>query len=840
MVDFKKRMVGESTKKPVDPLILYNDLDRAHDKGPLRPAQESVLKQWYSHHQDDRDIIVKLHTGQGKTLVGLLMLQSRLNNSKGPALYLCPNNFLIDQTCEQAKQFGVSTCKAESELPVEFLDSKSILVASIQKLFNGLTKFGLNTKSINVNSILIDDAHACADSIRDACKIRISRDDQSYHQLKTLFADDLEGQGAGTFADIRNKDRDSFLPVPYWAWLDRETEIADILSAARDQQSVKFAWPLLKDMLSHCKCVISGDAIEIEPHIPPLNAFGSYWKADQRIFMSATVTDDSFLVKGLQLSPETITNPLTYSKESWSGEKMVLLPSLIHRDLDREEIVKWFGLSTATRTFGVVALTPSFARTKDWEAYGARIANTDTLVNIIQQLRIGDYEHTVVLANRYDGIDLPDDTCRILIFDSKPYSESLIDRHEELCRPDSESILMRTIRKIEQGLGRSVRGEKDYSVIIVTGADITRLVRDIQSRKYLSPQMSTQIAIGVDIAAMASEDLDDGETPKTVFGTLLKQCLNRDDGWKAFYSQKMSGVTPSGARRSILDTYTIELEGEKLYRAGDCPDAIKQIQNHLDAGKVDSAEKGLYLQEMARYNYLTNRAESQRLQVAAHKENRFILKPRSGVTVVKLTVISQRRMERIVSWVSKYESYDQLEVALADILGSLVFGTKADKFERALCELGHALGFGSERPDKEWKAGPDNLWVLDDKEHIIWECKSEVKTNRADINKHETEQMISSSAWFEKIYKTKNVKRIIIHPTHKVSKSGAFTYEVEVMREDELKKFVKTIRRFFKEFETQDFMDLSTSYIQGLIDTYKLSVSDLLANHTKKAKHPKL
>ena len=30
---------------------------------------------------------------------------------------------------------------------------------------------------------------------------------------------------------------------------------------------------------------------------------------------------------------------------------------------------------------------------------------------------------TLVLVNRYDGIDLPDNTCRILIFDGKPYSE---------------------------------------------------------------------------------------------------------------------------------------------------------------------------------------------------------------------------------------------------------------------------------------------------------------------------------------------------------------------------------------------------------------------------------
>jgi len=116
-------------------------------------------------------------------------------------------------------------------------------------------------------------------------------------------------------------------------------------------------------------------------------------------------------------------------------------------------------------------------------------------------LRNKQFAKAVVLVNRYDGIDLPDDTCRILIFDGRPYSESLIDLYQESCRPHSEATLMRTVRTIEQGMGRSVRGEKDYSVIIIVGADITRLVRDRDSRRFLSPQMSTKIEIGLEMLA---------------------------------------------------------------------------------------------------------------------------------------------------------------------------------------------------------------------------------------------------------------------------------------------------------------------------------------------------
>ena len=99
-------------------------------------------------------------------------------------------------------------------------------------------------------------------------------------------------------------------------------------------------------------------------------------------------------------------------------------------------MVKEFGRPKQNK-FGVVALTPSFASSRDWNAYGAAVADTLTISSEIERLKNGKYDLPLVIVNRYDGIDLPDDTCRLLIFDSKPYSESLADRYEEQCRPNS-------------------------------------------------------------------------------------------------------------------------------------------------------------------------------------------------------------------------------------------------------------------------------------------------------------------------------------------------------------------------------------------------------------------
>jgi replicative superfamily II helicase len=836
MVDFKKKLAGKIVEKQTDPVKLYNTLDRQADKGPLRPAQIDVLTKWFETETNRRDTIVKLHTGQGKTLIGLLMLQSRLNAGHGPVVYICPNNFLVDQTCEQARQFGIRTCTSEGDLPEEFIDGKSIFVTSVQKVFNGLTKFGLYKQSVSIDTMLMDDAHACSDTIRNQCRIHIPREEEAYSLLKALFSADLEEQGVGTYADIENEKRDAFLPVPYWAWIPREAEVAGILSRYSDRKSIKFAWPLLKNLLTHCQCIISGSALEIEPYIAPLDAFGSFDKAKRRIFMSATVTDDAFLIKGLRLSPETIAEPLTYDGEKWSGEKMVLLPSLIHEDLDHGLIVEKFSKSSKKRRFGWVALVPSFEKAKPWGSNGAVVPKTETIGTVIDALSRGDFDDTVVLVNRYDGIDLPDKTCRILVFDSKPYAESLTDLYEEHCRPHSAATLMRAVRTVEQGMGRSVRGEKDYSVVVVIGSDLVRLLRDKSSRRFLSPQMATQIEIGLEITDMAKQDIDDGIEPLKAFVDLANKCLKRDDDWKAFYAEKMEKVSVAGSDQSALKLYKSELDAELAHTKGDYAGAVSLVQAIIDKGALDDDEKGWHLQTQARYNFLSNRAESDILQIAAHKRNRLLLKPTSGVTVTKLTVVSQGRAERVKKWIGSYNDYADLNVAITEILGRLVFGTKADKFEAALNELSFALGFVGERPDTEWKEGPDNLWALDDSQYILFECKSEVAVTRAEIHKRETEQMNRSSAWFAKHYREMKVKRLIIHPAGKIDSAAAFTHDVEGIRESDLKKLVKATREFFKSFENQNLDDLTATHIQKVLDVHKLSVPNLLSQYSRKLK----
>jgi replicative superfamily II helicase len=837
VVDFKKLTKTRTEDKPTDPAKIYEKLDRKSDKGPLRPAQEAILRDWYAQRRGDRDLILKLHTGQGKTLIGLLICQSQINAGAGPALYLCANHQLVKQTCQQAEEFGIACCTADADLPDGFLDGKTILVTTVQKLFNGRTKFGLGTRSEKVGTVVMDDAHACIDSIREACTITIEKEQAAYTELRDLFAEELTLQGAGTFADLKGGSADAVLCIPYWAWHDRQAEVVAILAKYQERRSITFAWPLLKDRLAECCCVISGKRLEIVPQLPPLDEFGSFANAKARIFMSATVANDAFLVRSLGLTPRVIESPLVWPKEKWSGEKMVLVPSLIGSGLDRARLVKWFAQSEKKRAYGIVALVPSFGRGEEWEKAGAKLAHADSIDHVIETLKAGEFERTVVLANRYDGVDLPDKTCRILVLDSKPVSESLQERYVESSVEGGDVIASAVARKIEQGLGRSVRGEKDWSVIVLMGLDLVAAIRTREARRFLSAQTRRQVEIGLEIANEAKKDMASGDDGGKVFMSLISQCLRRDQGWKDYYESEMNAMDPAGPDRSALDVFTAEREAEQKFQAGNI-DAAKAIAQKLANAASNPSVAGWYLQECARYEYARSKVESNRLQASAHKRNRRLLKPKTGMEFKRVQMIGQRRVENCREWIRRSDTPEELMVRVDEILDALRFGTTADTFEAAFDHLGAALGFATERPDKDWKEGPDNLWGLRDNDYLIFEAKSEVLPSREAIHKDEAEQMDESAAWFDRNYAGANVRRILIIPTRRLANSAAFSHDVAVLTAEGLEKFRKNVRSFFVEFLNVDLNDISDLRIQGLFAAHTLTVEDLMTKYAQKPWSP--
>lgn len=829
MIDFNKVLEKTEQKIAKDPLEIYESLDRKSTTGPLRPTQEKILKEWYKNRKKEKDLIIKLHTGEGKTLIGLLILMSKINSKEGPCLYVCPNIYLMQQVSQEAEKFGIPYCiiNDNNEIPEEFTMGKSILITYAQKIFNGKSIFGIGGTSVRVGCIILDDSHACIDTINDAFTINVTKEKNKtlYNDILKLFEEDLMEQGEGTYLDIVNEEFESILPIPYWAWNQKKSELLKLLASNKNSNEVKFAWELLKDRFDKCKGFISGSKIEISPYYIPIELFGTFNYANNRILMSATTQNDSFFINGLGLSVDSIKNPLVDLDTKWSGEKMILIPSMIREECGRDTIISSFA-KKIRKKFGIVAITSSGKQAKIYEKYGAKVCDSSNIFTLISDLKNGSVEDTVVIANRYDGIDLPDESCRLLIIDSLPFFDTLKDRYEKNCRPNSEVINRKIAQKIEQGLGRSVRGKKDYSIILIIGSDLVKFVKGMNTKKYFSSQTQQQIEIGLSIAELSKEGNQEGDNPISEIIALVKQCLNRDTGWKSYYEKEMDKVEDTVIDMDVYNTLKIESDAERYYYNGNFEKASKCIKTIID-NTSDSWEKGWYLQKKARFIYNISQIESNKLQISAFTKNNELLKPRDGITYNKISYINQNRINRIKQWIGKYKDYSELIIQVDSILDDLSFGREAEKFEKALDSVGKMLGFKCQRPDKMIRKGPDNLWCIENNKYIMFECKSEVKDDRKEISKYEAGQFNSHCGWFEEEYNDAEVTRYLIIPTKELSYQGNFTHDVTIIRKNKLKTFKSNIKSFIKEFKDYNLRELNDKTIQEWIDINKLDIESL-------------
>jgi len=837
MVDFSAKLKKKEIQKKRDPIEIYQNLDRKSEIGPLRPAQEHILKRWYLNRKDDKDLIIKLHTGEGKTLIGLLLLLSKANAGEGPCLYVCPNIYLVDQVCSEAAKFGIPVCKIpkDNSFPNDFCLGKSILVTHVQKLFNGKTIFGIGTKYEYVGTVVLDDSHACIEAIKKSVSLSISKEDtEAYDRIKHIFEDDLREQGEGSYFDLDNNASEIVLPIPYWCWIEKSSKVAEILSQHSNDECIKYSWPILRDRLNYCQAFISQKKLEIVPIQIPIDDFGTFSKAKQRILMSATTQDDSFFIKGLNFGVDSIEKPLTNPDQKWSGEKMIIIPSLISEELDRELVLSKFA-KTEYKHFGVVSIVSSFKKANYYRDLGASVVDgkTNEIYETITKLKHGKYGPMVVLVNRYDGIDLPDESCRILFIDSLPFFDSLNEKYEEQCRANSDLINIKLAQKIEQGLGRSVRGEKDYSVVVLLGSDLVKFAKSISTKKYFSSQTQKQIDIGIEIAKMAEDDIEEEGSKIKLILSLIKQSLNRDEGWKNYYFQEMESNNVDKPQVSILRILEKEKEAIDYLISLDREKAYNTFQYIVDQSEEEH-EKGWYIQMMAYVRYFDSKIDSNNLQLTAFKKNSQLLKPKDGVKYTRISYINQSRINRIKNKLANFKSYEEITYFYNSIYDDLTFDNDSEKFEKALQEIGFLLGFESQRPDKEIRKGPDNLWCVEKNKYIMFECKNEVKENRKSISKTEAGQMDQHCAWFKDEYKEVEVKRIMVISTKNLSYEAYFTKDVEIMRKAKLKLLKDNVKNFIKEFNQFAISELTDDYINNAINTHKLDIDSLFSIYSEK------
>lgn len=850
MVDFEKLLDKEKLEQSIDPLTIFEDLDKESGKEYLRPAQGPILQEWHEKLRNKKDIIVKLHTGQGKTLIGLLMLQSSISEGKGPAVYICPNNYLVTQTIEEAQSFGIKTVQfteGTTAPPLAFRNSKAILVANCKKLFNGKSVFGVagsGKEPIHLGAIVMDDAHKCLDIIRESFSAIVSaiveRENSDgtinplYKDLLTLFEEALKKQAQGTYMDISD-GKDCFMAVPFWNWYERRQEVLNVLRKYKDNKELTFVWDLLKNKIDQCMCIISGKKLEITPRLLPIDLISSFAQAKRRIFLSATLTEDAFLVRDLGIEPESVSNPLSYKKIKYSGERLILIPTLVDTSLERERIISWLSELAATNgNFGVVSIVPSFYHATDWRKFRAEVTDVKQLYQKIERLKTSvkakDAKRVLVLVNEYDGVDLPDSACRILCLDSLPSYISLADKYAQDVRLDSKVIRRQLAQRVEQGIGQAIRGSNDWCIVVIAGNNLTDFLSENSKRVYLSNEAQMQVKIGEELASVMRTE---GAQLK-VIEKLIKQCLNRDAGWKEFYKSRMAKVETKKPSKEYLDRALLEREAEALYQKGHVQKAVDKLQELIAI--ADQTDKGWFLQLKASYLYPTDHTRSMDTQLKAFNENARLFRPPSGISYSKLNSKGTNRASRILEWIKEHDSHNATIIQVNSIMEKLAFGSPSDLFEEGIKEFGVVLGFLSDRPEKITGSGPDNLWHIEGKNCWIIECKSGVHEYRSEISKTEAGQMSNSIGWFKENYEGDVGLPVFVHPA-KVLAKDAFVETSWTLQSDALEKLKTNVSSFYNSLKGISSDSLSSDVIKQKLKEHHLDKDDLIKHYLKRVEH---
>ena len=223
------KLSSSAKAKTIEPREIFMTLpSKAPGYGYPRDVQSEVWKKWFDI-RNEKNVILKMNTGSGKTVVGLIMLQSCLNEEKGPAIYVVPDNYLVKQVIDEAKRLGISATEDKDDY--SYSNSKAILVTSIQTIVNGYSYFGMREGgNYPIGSIIIDDVHACMDKIISQFMIKIDAESDAYKELIAIFSSSLKDYNPKNYIDIvEMKDCRKKMLVPYWEWQRQQDNIYSCL-----------------------------------------------------------------------------------------------------------------------------------------------------------------------------------------------------------------------------------------------------------------------------------------------------------------------------------------------------------------------------------------------------------------------------------------------------------------------------------------------------------------------------------------------------------------------------------------------------------------------------------
>lgn len=817
-VDFTKFQanVGQLPTYPRDVFAALSG--RSHEFGYLRDVQGQVLDSWYER-RNERDVVIKMNTGTGKTTVGLLALRSCINEGRVPALYVTPNNFLTDQVRVQAESLGIACTE---ELNHTYLSGEAIGIVNIHRLVNSRSIFGgpgsYRIDPTPISCLVIDDAHACVRTIEDQTSVKIRNSLPAYTSIFELLKSDLAYQSQSLMRDLEEKVPGTVLRVPISAWATHSLRVMEILDEYRDEEWIKFNWDFIRDILTSCQAIFSSECLEIKPLCPPTNKIWSLENARHRLYLTATLANDSILITHFGVSDIAAQEPITPDSAADIGDRLILSPFELDPNISEIHIREM--LQSISDNCNVVVLVPSERRSRDWEGYADHIVYADEIASIVSLLK-SETVGLVVFVNKYDGIDLPDDACRVLVIDGLPEAVSNSERREAELLGGSDFLDYRKLQRIEQGMGRGVRSVGDYCVVLLLGSSLSAVLAKPHMRNKLGPAARAQLELSMAFAPQISGQGIDSMVD------VIKQCLSRDDGWLAASRSCLTGVKYG---LGSIEPFSVAVRNAFV------DSTISQFQSaceHMSEAvnlANDSAVKGWLQEQLATYMHMVNEVSAQNALAGAIRLNPRVMKPLNGVGYKRILSGTDQAIAVREEIDKRFGGSAEVILGFRCTLEKLIFNSgNAAEFENAFAELGVLLGFVTQRPERDTSSGPDVLWVLDGSKYLVIECKSEAESN---VWKKDAAQLAHSISWFKDKYDSASVSiPLLVHHSGQLEANAVLPPGTRILDNINLQKLRNSIDKFANSVaDTSSFVGNRT--IVEALQYHGLGASSIINRYT--------
>jgi hypothetical protein len=763
--DLRAALSKQATYRPgpSEPIALFRSLKIRSGSSikEMWAPQADALREWDAQRQA-KDVLFQLNTGAGKTLIGLIAALSLVNETRAKVVYCCATRQLVEQTKAKADELGIPAATylggGSWTEPEVYQRARGPVITTYAALFNGRSIF----REDDVAAVVFDDSHTAHDCIRSAFTLHVDRaaHPELYDLVVGLFADYFRAAGRQFVYDavVERREPSTVLMAPMFEVVRRAEKLRELLLAhgAETHRDFKFPWAHLGERLDQCALLFDGASVQVTPLLPPVEQVRAFRAGVRRLYLSATMRVNDEFIRTFGRMPSLVITP-----GGRAGDTERLFLTTRSNAID-EVAHQW--ADEATRGLKTLIMTPTKRGAESW-AGEADVFTTDLGHNRIRQFAQSSDERLVFVA-RYDGVDLPDDACRVMVVDGLPSGISLLDRffeqHLERTGISDSKIASRFV----QILGRTSRGMSDYGAVLLIGRRLLEWVLAPKHRALLPEHVQRQLAVGERLSDLvAAGDFTARE--------LLDKCLGQDQDWRDIYDSGMQDdadlLTPTDADRALWERLaTAERSAADAMWRGEPEKARTSFLSVRD--EAFSADRNLAAWFLHWAGFAAQlagdmSAATTHYQAAARVKRDLGIVPDMApvgpVTDASSASPQAIRMAALLKERGATRATSDLAQLAADLSNS---GASAGVHEEAIRSLGEYLGYDASRPEKPTNGkGPDALWALPDRSVVLL---FDAKTRK--VNKHYDKDLVGKSAqhalWAAAQYPSSDRQHFIVGP----------------------------------------------------------------------------